>query len=49
MFTLTLTLADGTVHTETVKRMPRHWCSWLMHRMPYGTNLQGCTFTRTRI
>lgn len=47
MFTLTIVLADGTTHSETVKRMPRTWKSWLMQRMPYGTTFQGATFSRT--
>jgi hypothetical protein len=29
--------------------MPRFWNSWLMQRMPYGTNFQGATFSRDRI
>lgn len=43
---LTITLRDGTAHTETVKKMPRFWKSWLMQRMPYGTDFYGATFTR---
>ena len=49
MFRLTLTLADGTVFTHDVKRMPRHYASWLMQRCPYGTTFQGCSFKRERI
>lgn len=47
MFTLTITLADGTAFSHTVKRMPRHWKSWLMQQCPYGTPFQGATFTRS--
>jgi hypothetical protein len=46
MQTLTITLADGTSHSETVAKMPRHWKSWLMHKLPYGTDFQGATFSR---
>lgn len=49
MFKLTITLQDGTTHSETVAKMPKHWNSWLMHRMPYGTDFQGATFTREEI
>jgi hypothetical protein len=26
--------------------MPRHWCSWLMDQVPYGTPMQGVQFLR---
>jgi hypothetical protein len=44
--TITITLADGSSHSFSVKFQPRNWKSWLMHQMPYGTDLQGCTFSR---
>jgi hypothetical protein len=46
VYVLTLTLADGTVHAARVDRMPRFWKSWLMQRMPYGTDFYGATFHR---
>lgn len=49
MFSLTITLTDGTTHTEEVTKMPRNWKSFLMHKLPYGSNTQGCTFTRKAI
>lgn len=49
MFRLTLTLADGTTFAHDVKRMPRHWKSWMMQRCPYGTTFTGATFARKAI
>ena len=49
MFRLTLTLANGPVITETVRKMPRHWMSYLMQRAPYGTDYAGAVYTRTRL
>jgi hypothetical protein len=46
MYRLTITLADGSSHSEDVAKLPRHYKSWLMHRLPYGTVFYGCTFTR---
>lgn len=43
---LTITLADGTAHSEVVSKLPRSWKSWLMHRLPYGTAFQRATFAR---
>jgi hypothetical protein len=48
MIVLTLTLANGTVVTDTVKRMPRHWKSHLMQLAPYGTDYAGATWHRAR-
>ena len=44
MYRLTVTLATGKVHSFTVGHMPRHWQSWVMQRLPYCTNYQGCTW-----
>jgi hypothetical protein len=49
MYRLTITLADGTSHSEAVERMPRSWKSWLMQRLPYGTVFTGATFKREAI
>lgn len=46
MQTLTITLADGTEHSRTVRRPVRSWKSWLMRQLPYGTDFQGATFNR---
>jgi hypothetical protein len=48
-FALSVTLADGTTHTFEVEKMPRHWCSWVMQKLDYGTVFQGCQFSRARI
>lgn len=44
---LSITLSDGTTESWTVAKTPRHWKSWVMQRMPYGTDFFGCTFSRT--
>lgn len=49
MFKLTITLQDGKAHTFTVERMPQNWKSWLMHQLPYGTVMTGCTFKREQV
>jgi hypothetical protein len=46
---LTLTLANGTVITDTVTRMPRHWKSHLMQLAPYTADYIGATWQRERI
>lgn len=46
---LTITLADGAAHSFEVDRMPRHWNSWLMQQLPYGTVFLGATFKREAI
>jgi hypothetical protein len=46
MYRLTITLRDGTSETFTRAKMPRHWKSWLMHQLPYGSDVQGATFKR---
>lgn len=43
------TLADGTVHSFDVDKMPKFWKSWVMQRLPYYTDYFGCTFTRVRL
>lgn len=48
MITLTLTLADGTVITSTVKRMPRFWKSHLMQLAPYHADYRDAMWERTR-
>lgn len=48
-FRLTITLADGTSHSEEVAVMPRNWKSYVMARMPYATNFLGAKCTRERI
>lgn len=45
-YRLAITLADGDTFAFDVKRMPRHWKSWVMQQMPYLTTFTGCTFTR---
>lgn len=45
-YLLTIELATGERHEFAVARLPRHWTSWLMHQMPYGTTLRGCRFFR---
>jgi hypothetical protein len=45
--TLRITLADGTARTFTVASLPKHWKSWLMAQMPYGTDFVDATFNRT--
>lgn len=49
MIRLTATLADGTVIEATVRRMPKHWQSYLMQRAPYGTDFLGATWARERV
>ena len=46
---LRVTLADGTVHERAVQRVPRHWRSWLMRELPYGTLYQGATWQLSRL
>lgn len=48
MITLTLTLANGTEITETVRKMPRYWKSFMMQRAPYLTDYRGAVWSRTR-
>lgn len=43
---ITVTLADGTAHTLTVARMPKHWKSALLQALPFGTDTFGCSFSR---
>jgi hypothetical protein len=45
-YRLTITLATGEAHSFDVAKMPRHWKSWLMQQMPYGTPMQGAQFKR---
>lgn len=45
-YTLTITLNTGEAHSFTVDRMPRHWKSWLMQQLPYGTTFTGASFER---
>jgi hypothetical protein len=49
MFRLTITLASGQTHTEEVAKLPRFYKSWLMQRMPYGTDFYGATFARKAV
>jgi hypothetical protein len=49
MFTLTITLESGEAHSFTVAKMPRHWKSWLMRQLPYGTAFMGATFKREHV
>lgn len=49
MIRLTLTLANGTVITDTVKRMPRCWKSHLMQLAPYSTDYAGASWKRERV
>ncbi len=44
MGTIGVRLADGTVYTFPVRRLPRHWKSWVMQRVPYGTSFLGCAW-----
>jgi hypothetical protein len=45
-YRLTITLRDGASHSFVVAKMPRHYGSWLMQQLPYGTNFQGCVCSR---
>jgi hypothetical protein len=45
-FILSVILADGTRHDFERAKMPRHWKSWVMQQMPYGTDFYGCRFER---
>jgi hypothetical protein len=45
-FRLTITLSSGEAHSFDVAKMPRHYASWLMQQLPYGTVFQGATFSR---
>jgi len=45
---LTITLRSGESFSFVVDRRPRHWKSWLMAQVPYGTSCQGATFTVDR-
>ena len=47
MYVLGIRLADGTQHLFETARLPRHWKSWVMHQLPYGTVFTGCEFFRT--
>lgn len=47
MTTLTITLQDGTTHSLQVRTTPKHWKSVLMRSLPYGTDVQGATFSKT--
>jgi hypothetical protein len=42
---LTLTLTDGTRRSFELARMPKHWQSWLIQQLPYGTPYTGASFT----
>lgn len=48
-FVLTITLQDGTTHSFEVDAMPRHYASWLMRQMPYGTDFHGAQFSSARV
>lgn len=48
MIILILTLADGTVIRDEVRRMPRHWKSHLMQLAPYTADYRGATWERRR-
>ena len=48
-FVLTVTLRDGTAHSFEVDSMPRHWASWVMRQMPYGTDFLGAEFSSARV
>lgn len=43
-YQITITLADGSEHTFSATRKPRHWKSWAMQQCPYGTDFYGCRF-----
>ena len=48
-YTLTITLRDGTEHSFEVDAMPRHWKSWVMRQLPWGTDVHGAEFSRTSV
>lgn len=48
-FVLTITLRDGTEHSFEVEAMPRHWKSWVMRQMPWGTDFHGAEFSHARV
>jgi hypothetical protein len=42
-----IVLADGTEHVWQIADhpvRPRHWKSWVMGELPYGTEYFGCTW-----
>jgi hypothetical protein len=45
-YRLTITTADGRSWSFDRAKMPRHWKSWLMQQVPYGTPMQGAQFKR---
>jgi hypothetical protein len=48
-YVLTITLRDGAVHSFEVDAMPRHWASWVMRQLPYGTDVLGAKFSSARV
>lgn len=46
MTTITITLQDGTSHSMQVKTL-KNWKSALLRQLPYGTDVQGATFSRS--
>lgn len=46
---LQITLRDGTTYRFEQVKLPRHWKSWLMQQVPYGTDFMGCRFEKGRL
>jgi len=49
LYLLTLTLADGTTHTWTPEKLPKHWTSWCMRQMPSDTDFYGCSWGKEAV
>jgi hypothetical protein len=48
MYRLQITLRSGETHSFTVSRVPRHWKSWVMDQLPYGTDYYACKWSVRR-
>ena len=46
---LTIVLNTGESHSFTVTTLPRHYVSWLMRKVPYGTDISNARYARKRI
>lgn len=45
-YKLRITLRDGREYAWITAKMPRHWKSWVMQQLPYGTDFQGASWRR---
>jgi hypothetical protein len=41
---MTIALTNGDEFSFLRDKKPPHWKSWLMQRVPYGTDFQGATY-----